>query len=57
MDFIFKDNPISQKADTLIFAQKDRVIKYNFKKNIVQVVHQFIVPLLKQPEYFKVNPT
>ena len=47
MDFVFRDNPISKKADTLIFAKRDRIIRYNFKKKEIKSIHKFAVPLNK----------
>ena len=55
MDFVFKDNPISKKADTILFAQKDKVLKYNYKKKEIKIVHRFVTPLKKQPLFFRVN--
>ena len=31
MQFCFKDNPLTKKADCLIFAQRDRIIKFNYR--------------------------
>jgi len=57
MDFHFKLNRISQKSDTIIFAQRDRIIKYNFKMDRVMNLHIFSQPLFKQPEFFRLDET
>ena len=41
MDFVFKNNPISGKCDTIIFAQRDRIMKFNFKRKTCVTVHVF----------------
>jgi hypothetical protein len=71
MDFHFKKNQETQKADCLYFAQKDRIIKYYFKRHIASVAsgqrvdsskwlvifYKFGSPLNKQPDFFKLDPT
>lgn len=55
--FYFKIYEKAKKKDTLLFAQKNRIISFNYMTGQIKTVCEFGVRLGTRPEFFLLNDT
>ncbi len=56
MQFYFKKTRFNQDPCAVIFAQRDCIIEFNFQTKETHKMCTFEVPLVRQPEFFTMNP-
>jgi len=54
MSFYFK-NIKGREPTQIIFAKRDKIINYNFETDEIKTITEFLVPLVRQPEFFTMN--
>jgi len=55
MQFYFKNTRFNQDPCSVIFAQRDCIIEFNFQTKETHKMCTFEVPLVRQPEFFTMN--
>jgi len=55
MQFHFKKTKGGKDLQHLIFAQANRIIEFDFINETLKELTVFVIPLLKQPEFFSMN--